>query len=119
MIFGQINIEGGQTIIASAPIDIIPLFVKAGSILPMTQYMQYVDEVTNAPLELYVYPGKDTEFELYEDDGNSYSYEEGEFAITKITWTDENRDLVIGKPIGCYKGITENKEFIVEIIDKI
>ena len=110
--------EGGQTIIASAPIEIIPLYVKAGSILPMTQHMQYVDEVSNAPLELYVYPGKDTEFELYEDDGKSYGYEEDEFAITKITWTDKNRDLVIGKPIGSYKRIRNNKEYIVKVIEK-
>jgi alpha-D-xyloside xylohydrolase len=111
--------EGGQTIIADAPIDIIPLFVKAGSILPMAQFMQYVDEMPNAPIKLYVYTGKDTEFELYEDEGNSYRYEEGEYAITKLVWDDKNQELVIGEPIGYYKGMTGNREFKAEVIDNV
>ena len=109
--------EGGQTITAAAPIDIIPLYVKAGSILPMTSHMQYVDELPNAPIELYVYPGMDTEFELYEDDGCSYRYEEGEFAITNISWNDKNHELVISEPTGHYEGMANNNEFIVKVIE--
>jgi alpha-D-xyloside xylohydrolase len=108
--------KGGQTILADAPINIIPLFVKEGSILPMTRFMQYVDEIPNAPIELYVYEGKDSEFDLYEDDGNSYRYEEGEYAITKLLWSDKNQELVIGEPIGYYKGITNNREFQIHVI---
>jgi alpha-D-xyloside xylohydrolase len=85
----------------------------------MAQFMQYVDEIPNAPIELYVYTGKDTEFELYEDEGNSYRYEEGEYAITKLVWDDKNQELVIGEPIGYYKGMTGNREFKAEVIDNV
>lgn len=109
--------EGEQTIIADAPINIIPLFVKAGSILPMTQFMQYVDEINNAPIKLNVYKGKDTEFELYEDEGNSYRYEDGEYAITRMAWFDKEEKLLIDEPLGSYKGMAKNREFNVNIID--
>lgn len=110
--------EGGQTIIADAPISTIPLYVKAGSILPMAQFMQYVDEIPNAPIEVFIYTGKDTEFELYEDEGNSYRYEEGEYAITKMIWSNKKQVLDIREPIGSYKGMTKKREYKVHIINK-
>ena len=108
--------EGGQTITAVAPIDIIPLYVKAGSILPMTQFMQYVDEIPNAPVEVRVYSGKDAEFELYDDEGNSYRYEEGEYAITKLVWSEMKQSLDINKPIGTYRGMVKDREYKVLVI---
>jgi alpha-D-xyloside xylohydrolase len=111
--------EGGQIIIAEAPISIIPLYVKAGSILPMTQFMQYVDEIPDAPIELYVYPGKDTEFTMYEDEGNSYRYEEGDYTLTKLVWSDGQQELVIGEPIGSYRGMIKNREYRVRVINCI
>lgn len=109
--------KGGQTILAETPIDRLPLYVKAGSILPMTCFMQYVDEIPNAPIEVRVYTGKDTEFELYEDEGNSYRYENGEFAITKLIWSEKDQKLDIGKPIGSYQGM-QIKEYQVQIVFK-
>jgi alpha-D-xyloside xylohydrolase len=111
--------EGGETIIAEAPIDIIPLYVKAGSILPMTQSMQYVDELPNAPIDLKVYAGRDSEFELYEDEGNSYRYEEGEYAVTKLVWSDQKQELMIGEPIGYYKGMVKNREYHIQVIKNV
>ncbi len=108
--------EGGRTITAAAPIDLLPLFVKAGSILPMTRFMQYVDETPAEPLELLVYTGKDAEFELYEDEGNSYRYEEGEYAITRLVWSEQQQELSIGAPIGSYRGINQNKEVKIQVI---
>lgn len=108
--------EGGQTITAAAPIDIIPLYVKAGSILPMTCFMQYVDEVPDAPVEVRVYSGRDAEFELYEDEGNSYRYEEGEYAITKLVWSEENQKLDINKTIGNYQGMVKDREYMMHVI---
>jgi alpha-D-xyloside xylohydrolase len=108
--------EGGQTITAEAPIDIIPLYVKAGSILPMTQCMQYVDEIPDAPVEVRIYSGKDTEFELYEDEGNSYRYEKGEFAITKLVWSEKEQKLDIQKPVGTYRGMIKNRIYKVQVI---
>jgi alpha-D-xyloside xylohydrolase len=108
--------EGGQTIIADAPIDIIPLYVKVGSILPMTQFMNYVDEIPEAPIEVRVYTGKDAEFELYEDEGNSYRYEEGAYAITKLEWSDKDQKLLINEPIGDYQGMIKDREYKQVII---
>jgi alpha-D-xyloside xylohydrolase len=110
--------EGGQTITVQAPIDKIPLYVQAGSIVPMTQFMQYTDEVPDAPIEMRVYPGKDAEFELYEDEGNSYRYEKGEYAITKLMWSEQDKKFNIDTPVGTYKGMHMNREFNVNIIEK-
>ncbi len=108
--------EGGQTITAEAPIDIIPLYVKAGSILPMTEFMQYVDEQPNASIEVRIYAGKDAEFELYEDEGNGYRYEEGEYAITKLVWSETNQTLDISKSIGTYQGMVKDREYRIVVI---
>ena len=110
--------EGGQTITAIAPIDIIPLYVKTGSILPMTRFMQFVDEIPDAPVEVRVYAGKDAEFELYEDEGNSYRYEEGEYAITKLSWSEKDQKLNICDTIGTYQGMMNNREFKLQVIKK-
>ena len=108
--------EGGQTIIAEAPIDLIPLYVKAGSILPMTQFMKYVDEIPEAPIEVRVYTGKDTEFELYEDEGNSYRYEEGAYAITKFEWSEVKQKLLINETIGSFQGMIKDREYMLQVI---
>jgi alpha-D-xyloside xylohydrolase len=108
--------EGGQTITVSTPIDTIPLYIKAGSILPMTQFMNYVDEIPDAPIEVRVYTGKDVEFELYEDEGNSYRYEEGAYAITKLCWSQETQQLQIHDPVGTYHGIIKDREYKLNII---
>lgn len=108
--------EGGQTITAEAPLDIIPLFVKAGSILPMTSFMNYVDEVPDAPIEVRVYPGKDTEFELYEDEGNNYRYEEGEYSVTKLSWSEQEQKLLIHEAVGEYPGRNKNRVYKIQVM---
>ncbi len=80
--------DGGRTVKAAAPIDRIPLFVRAGSIIPTVEVMQYVDEVKNAPYEVVIYGGADGEFTLYDDSGDSYEYENGEYAMTHIRYND-------------------------------
>jgi alpha-D-xyloside xylohydrolase len=108
--------EGGQVITADAPIDIIPVYVKAGSIIPMTDPMQYVDEIPEAPVEVWVYPGRDAEYGLYEDEGNSYRYEKGEYTITKMTWSEESRELKISEPSGSYPVMVKNRIFEVKVV---
>lgn len=108
--------EGGQTITAEAPIDTIPLYVKAGSILPMTEFMNYVDEISDAPIEVRVYSGGDCAFELYEDEGNSYRYEKGEYTITEMVWNEKEEKLDIDKPIGTYRGMINNREYKLAVI---
>lgn len=108
--------EGGQVITAAAPIDIIPVYVKAGSIIPMTDPMQYVDEIPEARVEVRVYPGRAAEYELYEDEGDSYRYEKGEYTITKMTWSEESRKLKISEPSGSYAGMVKNRIFEVKVV---
>ena len=82
--------EGGTIINASADISKIPLFVREGSIIPMTEAMNFVNEKPDANIELRIYPGRDCEFLLYEDCGDGYMYEMGEYSLTRIKWQDEN-----------------------------
>jgi alpha-D-xyloside xylohydrolase len=86
------KMHGGQRIMVDAPIDIIPLFVRAGSILPLGEPV----ESTNEPqriASLRVYPGADTDFALYDDDGTTYTYEKGQFELTHLHWDDGARKL--------------------------
>jgi alpha-D-xyloside xylohydrolase len=107
---------GGQTITAPAPLDTMPLYVRAGSILPMGPNIQYVDDKPNAPLELRVYPGEDAFFQLYEDEGDNYNYEQGAFTQIPLWWQDKQRRLVIEGRRGTYPGMREHQEFIVKIV---
>lgn len=108
--------EGGQTIKAEAPIDRIPLYAKAGSILPMTQAMQYVDEIPDAPVEVRIYTGRDAVFELYEDEGDSYRYEKGEYALTRLSWSEAEQKFTVGKPAGSFAGLVKYREYKPYII---
>lgn len=88
--------EGGQWI--DIPVDLmrIPVFVKAGSILPMEQGMQYASEEVETPLKIHIYPGKDAHFTLYEDAGDDYGYEEGISNQITLDWKEERKTLLIG-----------------------
>ncbi|MGN6713268.1 TIM-barrel domain-containing protein [Anaerocolumna jejuensis] len=110
--------EGGQVITADAPIDRIPIYVKTGSIIPMTCSMQYVDEIPDAPIEVWVYPGRDAVYELYEDEGNSYRYEKGEYTITIMTWSEESRELKISEPSGSYPCMVKIRTYHVKVISE-
>ncbi|MDD4654233.1 MAG: glycoside hydrolase family 31 protein [Bacteroidales bacterium] len=107
---------GGQTITKSAPIDIIPLFVKAGSVIPFTtQKVQYSTEKKWDRLELRVYPGADGCFTLYEDEFDNYNYENGAYTEIPISWDNANRTLTIGVRNGEYSGMLTSRRFIVTI----
>jgi alpha-D-xyloside xylohydrolase len=103
--------EGGQTIRADAPLEIIPLFVRAGAILPMSPVMQYVDEIPDAPYEIRVYRGASSVFELYEDDGDNYSYEQGAFSVVKMAWDDARAELLIGRRAGTFASLVKSREY--------
>jgi alpha-D-xyloside xylohydrolase len=104
---------GGQTVDAPAPIDTLPLYVKAGSILPLGPVVQYAEEQPAAPLELRVYRGADGAFTLYEDDGNTYDYEKGAYAEVPITWNETAHKLTIGARRGSFPGLAAEREFRV------
>jgi alpha-D-xyloside xylohydrolase len=101
---------GGQTVNAAAPLETIPLFVRAGAILPLSPVMQYVDEVPNAPYEIRIYRGADGEFTLYEDAGDGYAYEQGACALVKLTWNEARGELVLGERQGSFPGMVESRE---------
>ena len=102
---------GGQTIQADAPISQLPLYVRCGSILPMGPVRQHVNDLPEAPVELHIYPGQNGSFQLYEDEGDQYNYENGVFSIIDILWRDAARQLTLGPRKGQYAGMPEQRTF--------
>ncbi len=103
--------DGGQTITADAPLDRIPLHVRAGSILPFGPALQYADEKPQDPLELRVYRGADGAFALYEDEGDNYHYEQGGHATIPMRWNEAARKLTIGQREGHFPGMLARRTF--------
>ena len=85
--------DGGQRVTVRADISEIPLFVREGSIIPMTKPMNFTGEDASAPVELKIYPGCDGEFLQYDDDGDGYMYEKGAYALTRISWSDNKGEV--------------------------
>jgi alpha-D-xyloside xylohydrolase len=108
--------EGGKQLQARAPLTRMPLFVKAGSIVPMGPVLQHTGETPDAPLTVHVYTGADGRFELYEDDGRSYGYERGEFARIPFAYDDATGTLSIGARQGSYPGMTATRRISVRWI---
>ncbi|MBO7069244.1 MAG: DUF5110 domain-containing protein [Bacteroidaceae bacterium] len=104
---------GGQTVTLETQLNRVPMFVRAGSILPMGPVMQYVGENKWENLELRVYPGTDANFTLYEDEGDNYNYEKGEYATIPISWKERSRTLTIGERQGSYPGMIEKHHFTI------
>ena len=104
---------GGQTLNVKTPLNRVPMFVRAGSIVPMGPVMQYVGEKTWDNLELRVYPGADASFTLYEDEGDSYNYEKGIYSNIPISWNERSRTLTIGERKGTYPGMIEGRKFTI------
>ncbi len=102
---------GGQTITAAAPLEKIPLFVRAGSILPLVEPMQFVDEKPAAPYEIRIYRGANGAFTLYEDAGDSYDYERGACALVKLSWNEARSEFTIGARQGCFPGLVAHREY--------
>lgn len=110
--------EGGNYIDTEAPIDIIPLFIKAGSIIPMGPRLQYTGEKPDSPIELRVYTGADGEFTIYEDEGDNYNYEKGAFATIQIHWEDSSRRLTLDERQGSYDEMRQNKTFHIILVSE-
>jgi len=108
----------GQTVVAPAPYDAIPVHVRAGAIVPMGPELQYTDEKPADPITLWVYAGADGSFTLYEDDGLTYSYEKGQFTRIPLRWTDATRTLTIGKRAGAFTGMPQTRTFEVVLVSK-
>ena len=107
---------GGKWIDAPAPLDRIPLYVRAGSILPVGPEIEYTTEKPADPIELRVYPGAEAEFTLYEDENDTYDYEKGAFATIPLRWDDVGGKLTIGDRSGKFPGMLEKRTFRVVFV---
>jgi alpha-D-xyloside xylohydrolase len=106
-------VDGGAKVTADAPVDKIPLHIRAGSILPMGPELQYWNQKPTDTIEVRIYPGANGSFTLYEDDGNSYNYENGKYATIPITYIDNPRNVIIGARSGSFEGMDTKKVFNV------
>lgn len=107
--------QGGQTITLDTRFDEVPMFIKAGSILPLAPVMQYAGECPWDALTLNVYPGADGAFTLYEDVGDGYQYEQGEYATIRFVWNDRRRVLTLEARQGGYPGMLGKRTFDVKM----
>jgi alpha-D-xyloside xylohydrolase len=109
--------KGGQNVVLTTRFDQVPMFVRAGSIVPLGPVMQYVGEKPWDNLEIRIYPGADAEFSLYEDEGDGYNYEQGYYSNIIFTWTDRTRTLHISARQGGYKGMLLDRKFTLVLPD--
>jgi alpha-D-xyloside xylohydrolase len=108
-----ISCPGGHTVQASAPLDRIPVYVRAGSIVPMGPEVEYAEQDPEGPLELRVYRGTDGSLDLYEDSGDTYDYEKGQHSTIHIRWDDGSGVLTVGARQGAFPGMPEKMTFQV------
>jgi alpha-D-xyloside xylohydrolase len=111
------KLAGGRRVEAQAPLDRIPLYVRAGSILPLGPEVEYADQQSASPTELRIYPGADGGFTLYEDQGDTYAYEKGAHAVIPIRWDDKSATLTIAARQGAYPGMPAERTFRVLVVD--
>jgi alpha-D-xyloside xylohydrolase len=115
------KVEGGKRgirITADAPLEKLPLFVRAGSIVPMGPAMEWTTEKPADPIELRVYPGADGDFTLYEDENDSYRYQKGAHATIALHWDDRAKTLTVGAREGSFKGMLAERTFRVVLVGK-
>jgi alpha-D-xyloside xylohydrolase len=110
------SVDGPRTVDAAAPLDRLPLYVRAGSILPMGPEVEWATEKPADPIELRIYRGADGDFTLYEDENDNYDYEKGVYATTALHWDDAKQELTIGDRQGHFPGMLETRTFRVVLV---
>lgn len=109
-------IEGGKTIEADGTLSHCPLYIKAGSIIPLNMNdSEYANIADWESLDIRVYPGANASFTLYEDEGDGYNYEKGKYTEIPFSWNDKARTLTIGKRTGSFDGMKTNRTFTVKM----
>ncbi len=110
--------KGGQDVTIETSLDKGPMFVRAGSILPLAPVVQYAEQSKWEKLEIVVYPGADATFTLYEDEGDNYNYEKGAYSTIRFSWDDRRGRLTIHQAEGQYPGMLHKRTFDVRIVGK-
>ena len=105
------QLEGGQTVTATVPLNHSPLYVRAGAILPIGPDVQYAAEKAWDDLEIRIYAGANGRFTLYEDEGDSYRYERGIYTEIPFQWDEKSQTLTIGKRAGSFPGMLAQRRF--------
>lgn len=108
--------SGGQTINKQTPVDIIPLYVKVGSIIPFGAKVQYATEKQWDNLEIRIYSGAEGKFTLYEDENDNYNYEKGFYSLIRFNWDDKNRVLSISDRKGNFSGMLNERKFNIVLV---
>lgn len=103
--------EGGCTVSAKTPLERIPLYVRAGSVIPETEDLTYTGQLPDRVITLHIYPGADGGFTLYEDEGDNYNYEKGAYSLIPLSWCEKNKTLTIGERQGSYPGMAAGRTF--------
>jgi alpha-D-xyloside xylohydrolase len=109
-------VQGGRTLDAPSPIDRMPLYVRAGSILPLGPDVEYAAQKSADPVELRVYRGANGAFTLYEDENDTYNYEKGAYATIPFSWDEGAHTLTIGDRLGSYPGMLEKRTFRIVFV---
>lgn len=107
--------DGGNAVLKDCPLDILPLYVRAGSIVPLGPVQQYATENPDAPYEIRVYPGANARFVIYEDDNETYNYEKGQRATVELLWNDAAKTLTIGPRQGSFPGMIATRKMNVVV----
>jgi len=108
--------SGGSKVNKETPLDIVPLYIKAGSIFPIGPSVQYAEEKKWDNLEIRIYPGANGKFVLYEDENDNYNYEKGVYATITFDWDDKKKTLTINDRNGSFPGMLTDRKFNVVIV---
>jgi len=112
------SVTGGRTVaLQDVPLATIPVYMRAGSILPLGPVLQYTGQGPEDPLEVRVYPGADANFSLYEDAGDDYTYLDGKSSLITFSWNDKRRRLDIKGRTGSYPGMLQTRHFKIQLPD--
>ena len=112
------KIAGGAEIEREVPMTIMPLYVKAGSIVPMGPFVQFSSEKEDSNLEIRIYQGANGAFTLYDDENDNYNYEKGKYATINFKWDDANRKLTIESRKGDFSGMLKTRTFTLILVDE-
>ncbi len=108
--------KGGQRVKRACPMDEFPIYVRAGSIVPFGPIIQYATEMPDGPYEIRIYPGANARFTIYEDDNETYDYENGRYAMFDLSWDDAKRTLGIGPRKGSFPGMITRRTLQIVVV---